>query len=44
MGWKLVTDMPTNDIYTHIYLSTYHLHAQMIFPKHALVHILDGNY
>ena len=31
-------------IYIHMYPSTYGLHAYMIFPKHIMLHILDGNY
>ena len=28
----------------HLFLSTYAIHVQMIFPKHVSVHIWNGNY
>ena len=31
-------------LYSHIYPSTYDIHAQMILPKNVLVHIRDENY
>ena len=41
-GWKLLNDIPTSDI--HINPSIYNVCLQKIFPNHALVHVLDGNY
>ena len=30
--------------YSHTYPSTYDVHAQMLLPKHVLVHIRDESY